>query len=832
MPYEAKTNWKYDDTVTEKDLNRIEQGLKDAHVAEYKDITLKPGVQIVDVPEDTPFRMGEIRGRTLINLLGGSKRFSNVVGVSVSYDDKGITITGSESTKTEHYTDSEVRFTIPDVNGYYLAAAEVTATKGKGLIRIYGTGNGLDVRGGATIEGVSYAPFKAPSVAEVIIRLQIVNDAEEVIFVQNGEKVTFTKVRLYQITESEYTAIKSMTAEQVAKLYPYVDSMTNVTNPYAIATSGNLLPPFTEWVLSPTDSIVSSYKLDKVATNQYDATISPKIRVVRGQTYTLSSIRNGRMVLGEYKEDGTVLRYLIAEEKDNNGYFYKTVTISSDTDYVIVQLSNMANSGSFSFKNPMLTLTAEPQPFTPMNRSMWAAECQLAANPVDGTNEDVLYVGDDGLPYVLKKWEKVTLDGSLSWAAMGDYPGGMTVYVKNLPSTLRDTGFVTKYDGSVLERVLQHAPITKNDQQVVTDATDYFPNSILIAVSSKDSGWGDKYTPTTDEIKAYFLGWKMFKFGDASNAPYNGEGEKDWAYRQVDGTLGGGGNKSVPTTMAPINSQWQPYRLQYLKSKPTVEPVSNYETGLTLSKGWNVVEVGSGVVIREKADVHIGDQTTVFINAVSAGNRLKRKTVNILSVFTNRVQDSNWSISTYTYNGETYAYASNIGNYDSTAVYHATYTMLDPTLAAPINGSIAANMRGSVTDVVHWASDAERRLSVVEKQKAEKDLSKPVYIKPTLLNGWNRINDRSHYFKQGNRVFVYIAIWGGTKTKGTTLMKLPYKPSAPSNLDIPASTFDSESECIPLVLLFEKDGALNIGASNQEVSKRYLTAYFSYETND
>ncbi|TQR44914.1 hypothetical protein [Paenibacillus popilliae] len=828
MPYEAKTNWKYDDTVTEKDLNRIEQGLKDAHVAEYKDITLKPGVQIVDVPEDTPFRMGEIRGRTLINLLGGSKRFSNVVGVSVSYDDKGITTTGSGSTKTEHYTDSEVRFTIPDVNGYYLATAEVTATKGKGLIRIYGTGNGLDVRGGATIEGISYAPFKAPSVAEVIIRLQIVNDAEEVIFVQNGEKVTFTKVRLYQITESEYTAIKSMTAEQVAKLYPYVDNMTNVTNPYAIATSGNLLPPFTEWVLSPTDSIVSSYKLDKVATNQYDATISPKIRVVRGQTYTLSSIRNGRMVLGEYKEDGTVLRYLIAEEKDNNGYFSKTVTISSDTDYVIVQLSNMANSGSFSFKNPMLTLTAEPQPFTPMNRSMWAAECQLAANPVDGTNEDVLYVGDDGLPYVLKKWEKVTLDGSLSWAAMGDYPGGMTVYVKNLPSTLRDTGFVTKYDGSVLERVLQHAPITKNDQQVVTDATDYFPNSILIAVSSKDSGWGDKYTPTTDEIKAYFLGWKMFKFGDASNAPYNGEGEKDWAYRQVDGSLGGGGNKSVPTTMAPINSQWQPYRLQYLKSKPTIEPTRNYETGLTLSKGWNMIEVGSGIVIREKANAAIGVSGEGNINnPYLPATMLKYKTfVTSATVCKNGTVDKTWIPK-----GDN-VLQSNAGYYDPTAVYHVTYTMLDPTLSAPISGNIATNLRGTVTDMVSWASDAERRLSVVEKQKADKDLSKPVYIKPTLLNGWNRINDRSHYFKQGNRVFVYIAIWGGTKSKGTTLMKLPYKPSAPSDVDIPASTFDSESECIPLVLLFKKDGTLYIGASNQEVSKVYLTAYFSYETND
>lgn len=58
MPYEAKTDWKYDDLVTEKDMNRIEQGLKDAHVPAYQPLTLNPGLQVVEVENDTPFRMG------------------------------------------------------------------------------------------------------------------------------------------------------------------------------------------------------------------------------------------------------------------------------------------------------------------------------------------------------------------------------------------------------------------------------------------------------------------------------------------------------------------------------------------------------------------------------------------------------------------------------------------------------------------------------------------------------------------------------------------------------------------------------------------------------
>ncbi|WP_127485516.1 hypothetical protein [Paenibacillus ehimensis] len=37
MSYTAKTNWRLDDTVTELDMNRIEQGVTDAHT-ELRDV--------------------------------------------------------------------------------------------------------------------------------------------------------------------------------------------------------------------------------------------------------------------------------------------------------------------------------------------------------------------------------------------------------------------------------------------------------------------------------------------------------------------------------------------------------------------------------------------------------------------------------------------------------------------------------------------------------------------------------------------------------------------------------------------------------------------------
>lgn len=496
MPYEAKTNWKYDDTVTEKDLNRIEQGLKDAHVAEYKDITLKPGVQIVDVPEDTPFRMGEIRGRTLINLLGsvGSGERADLLQPYLCTLSVDIT-NGRSSLKAKVNSGESIgaafypnfRF----VSGcYYVGISNVKNGDAiRARLSIPGFISGNPVSEDKEF-GISYVKFSPTTTMVTNIDLAVEGE---------GKFAYFNSVRLYEISAKEYALLDTMTVEEIAAAYPYVDSMTNVVNPFAIATSGNLLPPFVEWDLRKNDSVISPYKLTKVATAQYDATISPKIRVIRGQTYTLTSTRNGRMVLGEYKKDGTVIGYPIAEDKDNIGFFSQSVTIGKDTDYIIVQLSNTATSGAFSFENTALILGNTLQPFTPQSRSIWSAECQLAADPLHGSNPDVLYVGDDGLPYVHEWWEKIILDGTLNWSIGDTTPkGGKQVKVAGLAAgAVPGSGHVAKYDGKYIPSgATGDAP----DLQAVSVNGNFY-----ISISNTDSGWGDDFTPNTNEIKAYFF---------------------------------------------------------------------------------------------------------------------------------------------------------------------------------------------------------------------------------------------------------------------------------------------------------------------------------------
>ncbi|MCM3290224.1 hypothetical protein M3661_08795 [Paenibacillus sp. MER 180] len=790
MPYEAKTNWKYDDTVTEKDLNRIEQGLKDAHVAEYKDITLKPGVQIVDVPEDTPFRMGEIRGRTLINLLGyagACESDSNGDG----FPDGWYIVNGlaSDMALVEGNTGK----------GFFAKSAHAKDRRISGFpFRDYGAEGHTHLllvavmkpaNGGISLQVVE----KDDTEEKIITNAPMLTDTTKFNLVHmrfpvksgNSYRIDLTgngqwnggiidDVRLYSITEAEYNAIGSMTIEQVAARYPYVDSMTNVANPYAIGTSGNLLPPFTQWShINTKGKIAGRY--------EYHSEMEPvgiwthvDIDVLPNTDYTLSfeGTDGIRMRITDVGEAVTVLPLTA-----NGGGFYSG-NLQKVRVFIVAEVGVV--------KNPIVLQGNHslPIPFTPQSRSIWAAECQLAANPVDGTNADVLFKGDDGLPYVQESWKKSIITGLEAWELSTKSSEIKQVRVPNyfpIDAVSKSIAqmFGVKYDGT---RLIPDYHVITSDTFILQPGTGY----LYVGISNKDSGWGDKYNPSADEIKAYFMGWRMYDKSLGATSVYNrADGlNKSWAYRHPLGADGlTGGTETLPTTQAPITTTWQPYRLQYLKAKPTAEPASKYETGLTLSKGWNMVEVGGGVVLREKANpTYYSPNGNYYINNTAvSGSLLKNKVLLISRVYRNNQIDNTAKVE-----NDTNAYGKQHvrflpSDFDPTAVYHVTYTMLDPTLTATISGSIAANLSGTVTDMVAWASDAERRLSVVETQKAEKD-NAVAWITPTLLNDWKPYNDgyvNPRYYKDENGV-VHLEglIKDGLIAQSTSLFLLPtgYRP--------------------------------------------------------
>ncbi|MFD3272477.1 pyocin knob domain-containing protein [Paenibacillus dendritiformis] len=723
MPYEAKTDWKYDDLVTEKDMNRIEQGLKDAHVPAHQPLTLNPGLQVVEVENDTPFRMGEVKGRTLMNLPGREGNFDYRTSPLFTFFGTGEIIPASTPIGTK--VQKIVCNRAADSPGHFGARYELNIDRSKHYVAV------------AYLENIScdepvyfsfaewkstgyYTIRKSGNVKKgegmqyryIDISPDRLETKEKLVFYFRGEGTAGAEFRigalgLYEISQSEYEAIGSMKFAQVAERYPYVDSMTNVKNPYAIVTGGNLLPPFYDgWAYNvdngSTFSTTGPYvlTLDAKANNQQAYC---DISVVSNTTYFIG-LEQGKYAVVGTSEGTPIIVDWTSEAKTFN---------SGNETLLRVYLGNYQDgTGTFTFKNPMLTVGSEPKPFTPQQRSTLAFETELAAHPVDGSSPDTLFMGDDGLPYVLEPWKKVVLDGGLEWRFAERFNGFKTVLAYGATvGAVAGSGMCTKYDGKKLG-------IAGN---WVTDGPDNINGdihlgSIYISVANTDSGWGPDYNPETDEIKAYFLGWRMYDTSTtAYNEPYNRTdgAYKGWVRRNDAGNpVDATGN--MPTTQAPINAAWQPYRLQYLKAKPTVEPVRNYEMGATLSAGSNMVEVGSGIVIREKANPVQSGDLAWFINAGTAlpTSRLEHKVSRWFETYRNNARDPGFN----TGFEENYGVQAGCDNYnfDPTAVYHVTYTMLDPTLAAPFNGTVAANLRGTVSDLVRAVNLLESEISVID----------------------------------------------------------------------------------------------------------------------
>lgn len=782
--------------------------------AEHKEITLKPGVQIVESDQDTPFNFGSVQGRTLVNLLGrkgGCESLSDV-----QYPANSSTIELDASNKTSGMSSIKVTSISNQAYGVFI---DTPIDNTKHYIAMADIKNGTSVSATLRASKTDYTVINNSvlSASKSFQTLYTALKPTDLTGIQTlrlyarfkegaaGEVGNVDSLRLYEISQTEYEAIAMMSPEQVAAKYPYVGSMTNVTNPYAMATGDNLLPPFYEWnangyaagrlsIFSPYESVIVASGVS----GQYEqiscslpVSENTNFRIERGGTANRINIRF-------YDSSDVLIGNVTNESGDSNSV---TFTTPNSTAKITVLLYS-TNAGTHTIKNPMLTTGTEPKPFKPQSRSMWAAECQLAANPLDGSNADVLYVGDDGLPYMMEKWKKVTLDDKCAYGYSVSPPTGIKVVrVDRVDSGLYDPDTTaTTFRGELLtySKTPTSTWTAPNLIRVhPTNASSTETNAYL-SVSNTDSGWGDAYQPTADEIKAYFLGWKMYTRGGLDPNATGTYDRTDGLYKgwvpldSFDGTsyygyfTGVGAPAEMPTTGNTAsnyskNRHWQPYRLQYLKATPTVESIRNYEQGLTLCAGSNVVEVGSGIVIREKSvpsKDHSGNWNLGNPVANSSSEGFIHKAHKVLSVYQNSSFDSRWEL---VYTNEYGALAQLKPPYvlDQTAVYHITYTMLDPTLSARINGNVATNLRGTVSDLVQRSGDVERRLSVVENQNAEKD-NTVVWITPALLNGWTLSSNGvfpARYCKDGVGIVHVNGIVTGGATE-TVVFRLPagYRP--------------------------------------------------------
>jgi len=752
-------------------------------------ISLTSGMQVIQGGDVPAILRPSIKGRTLVNLLGrvgncGTTNdwtlyeVSNSKSLDTTYFNYGIsglrlTIANSMYSIGAAYTNVNV-----ESGKHYIAISEIRNNDISGgvRVRIYGT-TSLQDRLGITIGvGTSFQVSYRTYSATVAERVQIYGVFGQNVASANGQFATFDGVRFYEITAAEKSYIDGLTIVEaqtyIAANYPYVDDMKHVNAVYIENKGKNLLPPFSEWSLQDNgeSTTVEAYKMVTTATaNQRYRWY--ELEIVPNQVYTFSVTHNGKITAVTYDHFRTVLT--------NQGYQsnqFMTVTTESNAKYMRVFCSNdTLGAGTYTFLNPVLSIGSEALTFEPQKHShLYLPDCNLRSN-TDGSVSDRLHMDGQGKPRVTRRFREIVLDGTLMWTVVGDFSGFKSVSVSNLPqATAKVTGI--KYDGKVLTHDKTGTEADSWGFSNVTTAT------VVLSISDTDSGWGESYTPTTEEIQAFFYGWRM---QDGIGAPYAGTGQKSWRFYNVSGNIDPANAVfSVPKTMA--GSGYSPYRLMYQLAQSMDEPVS-YEGCLMLHVGDNQVEVGTGIVVREGytlSSPNSGD-TRWHVNSLTTGYpRLQNKTAKLLTFYKNHVPEKRFFI--YKDNAFGLERAAILKtDADLSASYFVTYLALDTTVLgiAPqtINAEYAPNIRESVDSLVWELIEARTEMSILQNTKVQKQV--PQWIEPTLLSMWARYDSNyatASYYKDDNSIVrVRGLIKAGVTAANTVLFYLPkgYRPN-------------------------------------------------------
>ncbi|MFB5761098.1 hypothetical protein [Paenibacillus medicaginis] len=786
-------------------------------------VILSAGVQILEAVKAAPFSLTGLTGRTLINLIGRDGNCENVNKFSAwqatlvadstnkSQGSQSLKITTSAGTSG---TASTPGFPIK-AGSYYIIIAEVKLGSGTsvgpyigGLSSSKSSGNSTDKSKFTTVWKAYNA---APSAITAYAIVEVLGAVGSIGYIE--------AIRVYEINAADYKVLDSMTADQVAAKYPYVDSVTPVRNPYAIRYGENLLPSFYEWSAKEGSPILLDDKRVSVtSTDKFIHTVT----VMPGQTYTVSansSAATGRIVVNNSPESTTIA------EITGAGVISVTFTVPAGLNAIVVRLLATTTT-AITMSNPMLNIGSEAQPFVPREDAMFALQTDLYADPVTGANADSVFV-QGGQYFKAKKWQRLVLDGSQNWIwSVSSYTGYKLVqpYLNGnyavLNNPVNDSGWMVKYDGKLLTRAASGTITSAGDQQIVTGTyNSAIYNAFNLTVSNADSGWGDNYTPTADEIKAYFLGYKM-GYIDGSGmfiSPYNNTGTKAWKYVQNDPSQGTT-NWSLVKAAVDSNTYtpgYTPYELVYQLATPTVEPIVS-EGQLTFNEGSNQVEVGTGIVLRERANPIATTSNSYNINNWHTSAKLKYQTRKIVAVYKNSARDF-WNIIRFSATNATYGdelASLPAANYDPSAAYSVTYLMLATSPIQPITGTYAGNEKSLLEDLVDSVTQQEIRLAVVENKKAEKD--NPAWITPTLLNSWvlYDTNIPVGYYKDSNGI---VRMRGFIKSGAvnSVIFRLPsgYRPKN-SNMQFVAYSSDGSKQILGRIIVYSNGDVTTYEGNN------------------
>lgn len=775
-------------------------------------VTLVQGQQIVTVDRKSALVHPVLRGRTLVNLLGRDGNCEDISKWIVSqstlaldtsnkvYGLSGIKITIATGTGGNMYQDYLGRMTS---GKYYIVLAEVkngnAATGVKLRVTLQGdAGNKMTpYYTSATAFGVQYIlinPADYDTAANAYVAVDVAGTV--------GQYAYADGIRMYELTAAEYAAIATMTADQIAAKYPYVDSVQAVKDVYMVGYGENILPPLTEHAVSnnQANSVINildpcTYQVIKSAAGF--TTISFVVPVVPLTTYTFNCKVNVQGIGGtigaggyynllEYDADElNMINRTAAPFATANGdnVLQCTFTTSATANHIklIVGADNGA-TGTFTFTNPMLSIGSTAKPFKSREDSyLYLYGTPFHAN-LDGSVADQL-IWQNGEPRKLASFKEAVIDGSYTWTLSNSYTGFKVLRTPTSGfAAINYTARCVKFDGKSITPVVTLA---------AADQGAMYNGSYNIAVGATDSGWGDSVVPSAGEMSAYFHGWKMAHFDGTTpytDAGVAAHGAKVWI--PMLGYNGSNGAPTLPTTFSEssLTAGWTPYKIVYQLAQAVEEAVP-HEGGITLHDGANQIEVGCGVVVRETASPIAVPVNSYNINNYNQSAALKFRLAKFLAIYRGGHADKSWGINAFGSTNAIYGnYLATIAasNFDQSAAYTVTYLALDTyKLALPplsITGAVAPNLKEAVDVLTDDMGAVKRQVSALSNTSAQK--AQPGWITPTLLNGWvNFGGDDAHaeYMKdEEGFVTIHGHVKSGTTTQFAVLFTLPagYRPKA------------------------------------------------------
>lgn len=766
-------------------------------------VSLQPGQQIVTVPAGVPnsrFRLADVRGRTLVNLLGRDGNCEDTAKFIPFQVTHGLDAT-NKTTGT-----NGLRITLSAASGISTLAIKPAVAAGKYYILVvdakvgnatntrWRVRNSADTATLAETEIITSTSFTTgfalfQNAAETAVTINAVTNGA------SGQTAYADAIRLFEVTQAEYDARATMTAEQIATKYPYVDDMKPVSGLYAIRRGENLLPPFTEWSdIAAQAIIVEPYRLDIVATGSLLAYTTPLIPVVPDQQYTYApgdALPTGAAVdVVGFDANGIGAGF---DGPNTSGGNAVTVTIPTNVRYVrfrAIIANTVPNGTLISFIRPTLNLGSTAKPFVPRNDDILILPTTLASS-VDGSVYDSIGFDDDGQYVKHARFRTIELDGSLPWAFMDDQSGFKRI---RLPTgSLGNVGqwlaaYMVKFDGKPLSQYLFGESGTFGaDYFVVDNRLNASTNEAYIHVPDADSGWPESWagTPFTqatypllsrdataqEVIKIWAYGWKWDNVGtrwvDRINSDY-------WT-RDVDNAL--------HPSQAFQRRTLTPYRLQYQLALPVVELIEA-EGSIALLEGPNQIEVGAGAVVREPAPFFLdtNDGRHKINHNLLPASLLPHRVERLLDVYEDASAFYKHIISRDNLANGKERISILPQDFSTASAYSVTYiaetyqvSAVPVKVVGAYESSLASTIKANVLDI----ADLTRRVSVVERVKANRQQGQ--WIAPTLINGWvnNGSYGSSGYFKDElSMVYFKGLLQSGVTSTNTVLFILPvgYRP--------------------------------------------------------